>query len=105
MAGHRDDGTVAGNKAHDEFRKVSKEKFGIAPEYVDFIQQLLHPNTIQNPQDFTPPHGIPRPTEASDDTPVMGTPRDDETLDKWAQEDIDEDEKYKEEDRQSRGLW
>lgn len=80
MAGQRDDGTFAEDKAHHQGRKVHKERW-IDP-------------------DPTPPHGTPRPSMDF----ISEKTEDDETLDPWDQEDIDEQKALKEE-RLKRGHY
>ena len=74
MAGHRDDGTFAADEAHNPKRKVHKDR------WVD--------------PDPTPPHGTPRP---SMDFVSENTDDNDTTLDPWDQEDINEQQRFKNE--------
>lgn len=74
MAGHRDDGTFAEDNAHNPNRKVHKGR------WVD--------------PDPTPPHGTPRP---SMDFIGEHSNENDETLDPWDQEDIDEQKRFRDE--------
>jgi len=101
MAGHRDDGTFAEDKAHHEGRKVSRDAFMSGPPAGWTMNNMV--KGLVGHEDDAPAHGIPRPDISNirheDDAPPHGIPRPnlDEVLDPWEPEDIEEQYKLKEE--------
>jgi hypothetical protein len=98
MAGHRDDGTFAEDKAHHKGRKVSRENFISGPP-AGWTMNNMVKGLVGNSDD-APAHGIPRPEiYHEDDAPAhgMARPNLDEVLDPWDPEDIQEEQTLKEE--------
>lgn len=77
MAGHRDDGTFAGNKAHHPQRRVDP---------ISYYSQY---------SDAAPAHGMARPVRERHVSEWDA--KTDETLDKWAPEDIQEEHTLRQE--------
>lgn len=98
MAGHRDDGTFAEDRAHDPRRKIG-DRYGRPSSQMDGLaNDLARGYGIRKGEALNHIYGtLPNHNQASKDFIGSHSNENDETLDPWDQEDIDEQRNLRDE--------